>query len=47
MPVKPKFVSVGAMAPDFTLPTADGKEITLSDYRGKSCVVLVFLRGFM
>jgi Ca2+-binding EF-hand superfamily protein len=33
----------GQVAPDFTLPTADGKkQITLSDYRGKKPVVLIF-----
>ncbi len=47
MPVEPKLVPVGSIAPDFTLPTADGDEITLSEYRGKTGVVLVFLRGFM
>jgi peroxiredoxin len=46
MPVEPKLVPVGFTAPDFTLPTANGREVTLSDNRGKQCVVLVFLRGF-
>lgn len=33
----------GDIAPDFTLPTPDGKKrITLSDYRGKKPVVLIF-----
>lgn len=32
---------VGAPAPDFTLPDAEGRPITLSQYRGKT-VVLVF-----
>ncbi|MCI0681487.1 MAG: redoxin domain-containing protein [Gemmataceae bacterium] len=33
----------GQVAPDFTLPTPDGqKQITLSDYRGKKPVVLIF-----
>lgn len=32
-----------APAPDFTLPTADGKsKVTLGDYRGKKPVVLIF-----
>ncbi len=47
MPIESKLVPVESIAPDFTLPTADGEEITLSEYRGKACVVLVFLRGFM
>lgn len=32
----------GAAAPDFTLPTDDGRQIKLSDYRGKQTVVLYF-----
>jgi len=32
-------------APDFTLDSAQGSPVTLSDYRGKSYVVLVFYRG--
>jgi len=32
-------------APDFTLDSAQGSPVTLSDYRGKSSVVLVFYRG--
>ena len=47
MSIEPKLVPVGAPAPDFTLPNAVGEDITLSGYRGTSCVVLVFLRGFM
>jgi len=37
---------VGQPAPDFTLEDMDGKNITLSDLRGKKTVVLVFYRGF-
>lgn len=47
MPIEPKLVPVGSLAPDFTLPTIDGQTLTLSGFRGRSCVVLVFLRGFM
>jgi peroxiredoxin len=32
----------GDMAPDFTLPSTVGDKITLSDYRGKKAVVLLF-----
>ncbi len=46
MPVEPKLVPVGSVAPDFTLPATGGGEIALSSYRGKACAVLVFLRGF-
>lgn len=35
-------VQVGDMAPDFTLPTQSEASVTLSDFRGKSAVVLYF-----
>jgi peroxiredoxin Q/BCP len=35
-------VGVGDIAPDFTLPSATGEMVSLSDYRGKSEVVLFF-----
>lgn len=38
-------VSIGSVAPDFTLETRDGSLITLSDYRGKKNLVVVFYRG--
>ena len=34
--------TIGAPAPEFTLKDQDQKEVTLSDYRGKKRVVLVF-----
>lgn len=37
--------AVGSEAPDFTLSTLDGEEVTLSDFRGEAPVVLVFFRG--
>ena len=37
----------GQEAPDFELPDLHGKQIRLSDFRGKKVVVLAFLRGFM
>jgi peroxiredoxin len=46
MPVDSETVATGSHAPDFTLTAIDGREVTLSQLRGKS-VVLVFLRGFM
>ena len=33
---------VGDMAPDFTLPDTAGTRVKLSDFRGKSNVVLAF-----
>lgn len=36
-------VAVGEEAPDFTLPSITGIDVTLSDYRGKSNVVLSFV----
>ena len=39
-------VKVGQVAPDFTLEDSDGKAISLSDFRGKKSVVLVFYRGY-
>jgi peroxiredoxin len=42
---KSSTVITGSLAPDFTLPSATGGEITLSSFRGRP-VVLAFLRGF-
>ena len=39
-------VVVGAPVPDFTLPDAAGRPVSLSDYRGKKPVILVFYRGY-
>jgi cytochrome oxidase Cu insertion factor (SCO1/SenC/PrrC family) len=38
-------VALGDLAPDFTLEAFKGEPITLSDFRGKKNVVLVFYRG--
>ncbi len=39
-------LKVGEAAPDFTLSNQDGQPVTLSSYRGKQPVVLVFYRGY-
>ena len=39
-------LNVGLAAPDFRLPSTAGGEIRLADYRGKSHVVLFFVREF-
>lgn len=38
-------VKIGQPAPDFTLEAIDGREVSLSDFRGRKTVVLVFYRG--
>lgn len=43
--VEPERVAVGDTAPDFTLRSHAGEVVTLSDYRGKRDVLLVFYRG--
>lgn len=35
-------VNIGEQAPDFTLQNQNGEEVSLSDFRGKKPVVLVF-----
>jgi cytochrome oxidase Cu insertion factor (SCO1/SenC/PrrC family) len=39
-------IKVGRPAPDFTLEDASGQSFTLSDFRDKKTVVLVFYRGY-
>lgn len=35
-------LAVGDRAPDFTLPDSEGRDVKLSDFRGKKNVVLAF-----
>jgi peroxiredoxin len=37
---------VSREAPDFTLPTLDGQQVTLSDFRGDTNVLLFFNEGY-
>ena len=46
VPSMPSAVVVGQPAPDFTLPDAAGRPVSLMDYRGRKPVVLVFYRGY-
>ena len=39
-------VAVGSPAPDFSLESYDDGVITLSEFRGKKDVILVFYRGY-
>jgi peroxiredoxin len=38
---------IGSMAPNFRLKASNGPEISLSDFRGKSNVVLFFVREYI
>lgn len=40
-------VSLNTPAPNFTLQNFEGESVSLSDFRGKSHVLLVFNRGFV
>ena len=46
VPDTPTVLRVGEPPPDFTLPDAAGRPVSLADYRGKKPVVLVFYRGY-
>ncbi len=46
LPAPQKSFAVGDELPDFTLPNQDERDVTLSDYRGRGPVLLVFYRGF-
>jgi peroxiredoxin Q/BCP len=39
-------LKVGDQAPDFTLPSHLEKEVTLSDFRGKTTVLVFFPQAF-
>jgi len=46
VPDTPTALRVGERPPDFTLPDAAGRPVSLADFRGKKPVVLVFYRGY-
>jgi len=39
-------IAIDRPAPEFTLTDFEGHEVSLRDYRGRRCVLLVFNRGF-
>lgn len=41
-----KLITPGDLAPDFELQDVAGRDVRLSDFRGRP-VILAFLRGFM
>jgi hypothetical protein len=46
IPAEPAVLRIGEPPPDFTLPDAAGRPVSLADYRGQKPVVLVFYRGY-
>jgi hypothetical protein len=46
VPDTPTALRLGERAPDFSLPDATGRPVSLADYRGRKPVVLVFYRGY-
>lgn len=46
VPVTSSVLRVGERPPDFQLLDASGRPVTLSEYRGRKPVVLVFYRGY-
>lgn len=39
-------LAVGQIAPDFTLTATNGRNVTLSQYRGKNVVLIFFPQAF-
>lgn len=46
IPATPTMLRVGERPPEFTLPDAAGRPVSLADYRGQKPVVLIFYRGY-
>lgn len=43
---RPTELSVGSPVPDFRLPSNQGGEVSPADFKGKSILVLFFVREF-
>jgi peroxiredoxin Q/BCP len=41
-----KPLSMGSIAPDFTLPASTGKQVSLADFRDQKNVYLFFIREY-
>lgn len=46
MPGEPRIVRAGSEAPDFALSAPGRGAVRLSDYRGETGVLLVFMRAY-
>jgi len=46
IPATPTALRVGERPPDFTLPDASGRPVSLAGYRGQKPLVLIFYRGY-
>ena len=46
MPAEPRSVRVGAEAPDFALLSPGRGTVRLSEFRGETAVLLVFMRAY-
>ncbi|HWQ23907.1 MAG TPA: hypothetical protein VNK94_07375 [Gaiellaceae bacterium] len=46
MSAEPRIVRLGSDAPDFALPAPGRGTVRLSDYRGETGVLLVFMRAY-
>ena len=44
---RPRPMTIGSDAPDFSLRDLDGKFVTLSDFTDKANVMIVFYRGWL